>query len=53
METIPVPITTAPEAGGIAARPSVSSALTIGESGGTYHTIGSVRNSGCSGSATR
>ncbi|MCY1537650.1 hypothetical protein D9M68_731550 [compost metagenome] len=27
-------------------------AAVIGDSGGTYHTIGSVRYSGCSGSAT-
>jgi hypothetical protein len=27
--------------------------LTNGESGGTYQTVGSVRHSGCSGSATR
>ena len=27
-------------------------AAEIGDSGGTYHTIGSVRYSGCSGSAT-
>ncbi len=27
-------------------------AAEMGESGGTYHTIGSVRYSGCSGSAT-
>ncbi len=29
-----------------------SAADWIGESGGTYHTIGSVRYSGCSGNAT-
>jgi len=32
--------------------PVLVSASTTGDSGGTYHTIGMVRNSGCSGNAT-